>query len=209
MGSEAMNRLDSYEQWHCGRIGSEVRLSGGTQAQLVERVHGVYDEPFRADAMRFALAAFNGEPVPELDGPHPDAAASNAEQRIAASQVDPLYLRTMKITAIFWQPNERLLTVRTAIGDNSQIGGVLSDEELVAVLGPELTRRICELECRAPELSDLVVHALRGEDLGYLATDYAKGTVCVVPVRVTPEGNVVPDNLDREEDYDGRPSFRL
>ena len=116
--------------------------------------------------------------------------------------------RLMMISAIFWQPNERLLTVRTAAGEHVQIGGRLSDQELVDVLGQNLADRVSEVGRHAPELSDLAVHALRGDDLGYLSMHYEHGKVRVVPVRVTQEGNRVPD--DTEQDWDDAcPGFKM
>lgn len=109
---------------------------------------------------------------------------------------------TILIAAIYWQPNERLLTVRTADGANTQIGGTLSQDELADVLGEMLAEQIQQPERRAPELSDLVVHALRGGDLGYLRTRESDGRVLVVPSRQS-NGNTVPADLDQNDADDG------
>ena len=117
--------------------------------------------------------------------------------------------KTMAITAIYWQPNERLLTVRTAEGANTQIGGRLSDEDLEQVLGPELTAKICEGSRLDPSLSDLAVHALRGDHhaLGYLRTDYKTGQVRVVPAVSVPGGIAPAADTGMDPEYDSRPRF--
>lgn len=114
--------------------------------------------------------------------------------------------RTMLIDAIYWQPNERLLTVRTADGGNTQVGGRLTDQELVQVLGKDLAGRIQKPEYLARELSDLAVHALRGADLGYLRTS-ANGSTCVVPMKDV-NGNLVPDDsaLEKRRRENQRPA---
>lgn len=99
--------------------------------------------------------------------------------------------RTMLISAIYWQPNEQLLTVRTADGANTQVGERLSQNELVEVLGETLAAKIQRPERHAPELSDLVVHALRGDDLGYLKTR-EDGRMAVVPSWRDAGGNKLP-----------------
>lgn len=110
--------------------------------------------------------------------------------------------RTMLISAIYWQPNEGLLTVRTADGANTQVGGKLSQNELVDVLGEMLAEQIQQPERKAPELSDLVVHALRGGDLGYLKTRESDGRVLVVPSKQS-NGNTVPAEPDQNDADDG------
>lgn len=111
--------------------------------------------------------------------------------------------RTMMISAIYWQPNEQLLTVRTADGGHTQIGGQLSSDELSERLGAELAERIQHPDHADPTLSDLVVHALRGDALGYLKTR-ENGEHFVVPAIKDDWGNTVP----AEPEDDSRTGMR-
>lgn len=114
----------------------------------------------------------------------------------AAEPLPELLSRAMKIDAIFWQPNERLLTVQTADKGYQQVGKALSDDDLVASLGEELADAIRKPERHAPELSERILHVLRREGLGYLHTDYSS------------DGDPVTRVIRNLDEADDRPSFR-
>ena len=60
--------LDNYEQWHAWRIGRDLRQSGATEAQAIERLHFTFPQ---ASQKRYFDAGFAGQPCPHLTAPNP------------------------------------------------------------------------------------------------------------------------------------------
>jgi len=65
-------KLDSHNQWHAARIGRDERERKQAEAAMLSRLHGCFKPQHHADAERFAIPAFRGETLPELDGPMPE-----------------------------------------------------------------------------------------------------------------------------------------
>lgn len=64
--------LDSHSQWHAARIGREIRESHGSEDAVKTRIKDAFGLTYFDDAIRFAIPAFLGEKVPDLDGPRPE-----------------------------------------------------------------------------------------------------------------------------------------
>ncbi|HXG69476.1 MAG TPA: hypothetical protein VNJ04_02565 [Gemmatimonadaceae bacterium] len=157
---------DFAERWN---VSPETRDAGNRYRELTAEGRaqdkGVPDAPFKTTWHELALKRMLRYAA---DGGYEAIAWTTGEQ-----QNDRFDL-SKQVKAIYWQPNERILTAETNDGDYRQVAKDITEDKLADFIGKDAAERIIKPESRDQSLGTTdgtseeapqVVHALRGADL--------------------------------------------